>query len=147
MHRHRALPWIASAFSLTILMPDNSAAQRSAAGPAPQEPAQIAALKNLVWRSIGPANMGGRVTAVHGVPGNRAVFYIAGADGGIWKTTNAGTTFSPIFENQPVYSIGEIALAPSDPSVIWVGRGRRTPVPSAGSPATDRPIWASSSAR
>ena len=131
MHRYRALPWIASAFSLTILLPNDSAAQRAAAGPAPQEPAQIAALKNLVWRSIGPANMGGRVTVVHGVPGNRAVFYIAGADGGIWKTTNAGTTFSPIFENQPVYSIGEIALAPSDPSVIWVGTGEGDPRNSA----------------
>jgi photosystem II stability/assembly factor-like uncharacterized protein len=93
--------------------------------------AHAAALKSLTWRAIGPANMSGRVTAVHGVPGNPKVFYVAGADGGVWKTTNGGTTFRGIFENQPVYSVGAIALAPSDPNVIWVGTGEGDPRNSA----------------
>jgi photosystem II stability/assembly factor-like uncharacterized protein len=104
-------------------------AQRATAPTAP--PLQIAALRNLTWRSIGPANMGGRITAIHGVPGNTKVYYVAGADGGIWKTTNGGVTFRGIFENQPVYSIGALALAPSDPNVIWVGTGEGDPRNSA----------------
>jgi photosystem II stability/assembly factor-like uncharacterized protein len=78
---------------------------------------------DLGWRSIGPATMGGRITDIAGVPGNPALFYVASASGGLFKTTNGGTTFAPIFENQPVLSIGAIALAPADPDVIYVGTG------------------------
>jgi len=81
------------------------------------------ALSPLTWRSIGPANMGGRVTDIAGVPGNPAVFYVAAAGGGLFKTTNAGTTFRPVFDDQEVLDIGAIAIAPSDPRVIWVGTG------------------------
>jgi photosystem II stability/assembly factor-like uncharacterized protein len=84
-------------------------------------------LANLKWRSIGPANMGGRVTAIEGVPGDPYTFYVGGADGGIFKTTNGGTTFKPIFDNQAVLSIGAITIAPSDPNVIWVGTGEGDP--------------------
>ena len=65
--------------------------------------------KRLHWRSVGPANRAGRVSVVAGVPGNRDVYYVAGANGGIIKTTNGGTTFKPIFDKQPVSSIGSIA--------------------------------------
>jgi len=65
------------------------------------EPNEAALLGNLKWRSIGPANMGGRVTAIEGVAGDPYTFYVGGADGGIFKTTNGGTTFKPIFDNQP----------------------------------------------
>ena len=61
-------------------------------------------LKNYKWRAIGPANMGGRVTDIDGVPGDPSVFYVSGADGGIHKTTDGGVTFEPIFEKQRAYS-------------------------------------------
>jgi photosystem II stability/assembly factor-like uncharacterized protein len=91
------------------------------------EPNEAALLANLKWRSIGPANMGGRTTAIEGVAGDPYTFYIGGADGGIFKTTNGGTTFKPIFDNQAVLSIGAITVAPSDPNVIWVGTGEGDP--------------------
>lgn len=81
------------------------------------------ALSRLEWRSIGPANMGGRVADVEGVPGDPNVVYVATASGGLWKTTNGGTTWKPIFERQGTISIGDIALAPGNPDVIWVGTG------------------------
>src|SRR5215510_8322101 len=91
------------------------------------EPTEAALLANLKWRSIGPANMGGRVTAIEGVRGDPFTFYVGGADGGIVKTTNDGTTFKAIFDNQAVLSIGAITIAPSDPNVIWVGTGEGDP--------------------
>ena len=83
--------------------------------------------KRLHWRSVGPANNAGRVSVVVGVPGNRDVYYVAGANGGIIKTINGGTTFRPIFDAQDVGSIGAIAIAPSDPNVIYVGTGEENP--------------------
>jgi photosystem II stability/assembly factor-like uncharacterized protein len=85
------------------------------------------AIGSLEWRSIGPANMGGRVSAILGIPGNQKVFWVAGADGGLWKTTNGGTSFEGQFENEAVYSVGAIALAPSDQNVLWLGSGEGDP--------------------
>ena len=98
-----------------------------AARSAAPESNEAALLANLKWRSIGPANMGGRVTAIEGVAGDPYTFYVGGADGGIFKTTNGGTTFKAIFDNQAVLSIGAITVAPSDPNVIWVGTGEGDP--------------------
>ncbi|MEP6570652.1 MAG: hypothetical protein ABJC10_12845 [Acidobacteriota bacterium] len=81
------------------------------------------AFERLEWRSIGPANMGGRTADVEGVPGNANIVYVATASGGLWKTVNAGITWKPIFERQGTLSIGDIALAPSNPDVVWVGTG------------------------
>src|SRR6266496_2245361 len=81
------------------------------------------AFERLEWRSIGPANMGGRVTDVEGVPGDPSIVYVASASGGLWKTTNGGVSWKPIFERQGTISIGDIALAPGTPDVIWVGTG------------------------
>lgn len=89
-------------------------------------------LKNMKWRPIGPANMGGRTTDIAGVPGDPTTFYIAGADGGIFKTTNGGTTMTAIFDGQKAFSIGTIAVAPSDPEVLWVGTGEGDPRNSVG---------------
>jgi len=89
-------------------------------------------LQNMKWRPVGPANMGGRVTDIAGVPGDPRTFYVAGADGGIFKTTNGGVTMDPIFENQKAFSIGTIAIAPSDPEVLWVGTGEGDPRNSVG---------------
>jgi photosystem II stability/assembly factor-like uncharacterized protein len=80
-------------------------------------------LKNLQFRSIGPANMGGRIDDIAVVENNPSTFYVGAATGGVWKTTNNGTTFEPIFDGQGSTSIGDIAIAPSDPSIVWVGTG------------------------
>lgn len=77
----------------------------------------------LEWRSIGPANMSGRVTDVEGLPSPSKTFYVAAAAGGIWKTTNNGVTYRPVFQNERVISLGDIAIAPSDPDQIWAGTG------------------------
>ncbi|HJU64255.1 MAG TPA: hypothetical protein VJ596_01200, partial [Gemmatimonadaceae bacterium] len=80
-------------------------------------------LANLRWRPIGPANMSGRITDVEGIPGPSRTFYVAAASGGIWKTTNAGTSFRPIFDSERVISMGDLAIAPSDTNVIYAGTG------------------------
>jgi photosystem II stability/assembly factor-like uncharacterized protein len=87
------------------------------------KPTFESAFERLEWRSIGPANMGGRTADVEGVPGNANIVYVATASGGLWKTANAGVTWKPIFERQGTVSIGDIALAPSNPDVVWVGTG------------------------
>jgi photosystem II stability/assembly factor-like uncharacterized protein len=76
----------------------------------------------LKWRLIGPFR-GGRVVAVAGVPGDSTTFYFGAVNGGVWKTTDAGMVWTPIFDGQPVGSIGAIAVAPSDPKRIYVGTG------------------------
>jgi photosystem II stability/assembly factor-like uncharacterized protein len=80
-------------------------------------------LKPFTWRSIGPANMGGRIDDIAVVESNPSIIYIGYATGGIWKTTNNGTTWMPIFDTYPVSSIGDIAVAPSNPDIIYVGTG------------------------
>ncbi|MEO6588664.1 MAG: hypothetical protein ABIP06_04995, partial [Pyrinomonadaceae bacterium] len=81
------------------------------------------ALSNLSWRSIGPANMGGRVADIEGVPGDPNIVYVATGSGGIFKTTNGGIDWTPIFDRQTSISVGDIALEPGNPDVIWVGTG------------------------
>jgi len=85
--------------------------------------AETGPFDNLQWRNIGPVNMGGRVADVEGVPGDPRIVYVGSASGGIWKSTDAGMTFVPIFDDQPVASIGDLALAPSNPDVIYAGTG------------------------
>src|SRR5712672_2226705 len=76
----------------------------------------------LRWRMIGP-HRGGRTIAVSGVESQPNVYYFGGVGGGVWKTTNGGITWEPIFDSQPISSIGALAVAPSNPSVIYVGTG------------------------
>ncbi|MGB9361867.1 MAG: hypothetical protein WCA99_09705, partial [Candidatus Sulfotelmatobacter sp.] len=71
-------------------------------------------INGLKWRLIGPFR-GGRAVAVAGVPGDSATFYFGAVDGGIWKTTDAGVVWTPVFDSEPVASIGALAVAPSDP--------------------------------
>ena len=80
-------------------------------------------LKTFVWREIGPANPGGRITDIEGVGSNPSIIYAGAATGGIWKTTNAGTTWNPIFDDQPNASIGDLAVSSSNPDIIFVGTG------------------------
>jgi len=76
----------------------------------------------LKWRLIGPFR-GGRAVAVAGVPGNSTTFYFGSVDGGVWQTTDAGTVWRPIFDHEPIASIGAVAVAPSDPKVLYAGTG------------------------
>jgi photosystem II stability/assembly factor-like uncharacterized protein len=76
----------------------------------------------LHWRMIGPFR-GGRSNAVTGVPGQPSTFYFGSVGGGVWKSENSGRTWTPIFDSQPVPSIGAIAVAPSNPNVLYVGTG------------------------
>ncbi|MFQ5428708.1 MAG: WD40/YVTN/BNR-like repeat-containing protein [Phycisphaerae bacterium] len=76
-------------------------------------------LKGLAWRSVGPANMGGRVADIAVAPGNPKIFFIGYATGGLFKTTNAGTTFSPVFDQESTSSIGAVAVADAPPD--WPG--------------------------
>ena len=76
----------------------------------------------LRWRLIGP-HRGGRVLAVAGIPGDATTFYFGAVDGGVWRTTNAGLTWEPLFDREPVASVGALAIAPSNPKVVYVGTG------------------------
>jgi photosystem II stability/assembly factor-like uncharacterized protein len=87
-----------------------------------QGPDQVSASSGLRWRMIGPFR-GGRVNAVTGVPGQPDTFYFGSVGGGVWKSINAGRTWTPVFDSQPIASIGAIGVAPSSPNVLYVGTG------------------------
>src|SRR5437667_12086971 len=92
------------------------------------DPALYAGLR---WRHIGPFR-GGRTVGAAGVPQQPNVFYIGVNNGGVWKTSDYGLTWAPLFDDQPTQSIGAIAVAPSDPRVVYVGSGEglQRPEPS-----------------
>ena len=79
-------------------------------------------LNGMSWRFVGPFR-GGRTLAVSGVVGDAKTFYLGAVDGGVWKTVNGGESWEPLFDSQPVQSVGAIEIAPSDPNVIYVGTG------------------------
>jgi photosystem II stability/assembly factor-like uncharacterized protein len=87
-----------------------------------QQPYPQSLYSDLHWRLIGPFR-GGRVNAVSGVPGQPFTFYYGSVGGGLWKSRNAGRTWTPVFDSQPVASIGAIGVAPSNPSIVYVGTG------------------------
>jgi photosystem II stability/assembly factor-like uncharacterized protein len=87
------------------------------------DPALFGALK---WRSIGPYR-GGRALAVAGIPGDAYTFYFGAVAGGVWKTTDAGATWTPLTDGTPISSVGALAIAPSDHNVIYVGSGEAAP--------------------
>lgn len=82
-----------------------------------------ATFSGLKFRNIGPALTSGRIADIAIHPENENIWYVAVGSGGVWKTTNSGTTWKPIFDNQASYSIGSIAIDPSNPHTIWVGTG------------------------
>src|ERR1051325_6021212 len=104
------------------------ATPQSSPSPTPSEHPEDAttetkSFERLEWRNIGPANMGGRVADIEGVAGNPNIVYVATASGGLFKTTNGGVKWTPLFERQGSISIGDIALEPGNPDVIWLGAG------------------------
>src|SRR5438094_5974884 len=104
-----------SAPFLTMLLPISLVAQqRSDSTRPPQNPFR--------FEYVGPPSAG-RIAAVAGVPGDPSAYYAGAASGGIWKTTDSGQTFTPIFDHEPVQAIGALAVAPSDPKIVWAGTG------------------------
>ncbi|GAB5413880.1 MAG: hypothetical protein Cons2KO_14830 [Congregibacter sp.] len=79
--------------------------------------------EGLNWRNIGPAFMSGRISDIAWDPTDNSVWYVGVGSGGVWKTTNAGVTWTPIFDEQSVYSIGNVTVDPSNPHTVWVGTG------------------------
>src|SRR5277367_5971653 len=94
----------------------------SCAAAVPAEPPVDTAAQALHWRMVGPFR-GGRTRAVTGIPGQPETFLIGAVNGGVWKTTDYGRTWRPLFDAAPTQSIGAIAVAPSDPSIIYVASG------------------------
>ncbi|HET9982454.1 MAG TPA: hypothetical protein VFQ38_02655 [Longimicrobiales bacterium] len=111
--------------------PDSGAAL--AAAPDSAATATAALFRDLKPRTIGPAVMNGRITAlaVPETPGHK-LMYAGSAGGGLWKTANAGVTWEPVFTDQGFASIGDVAVAPSNPEIVWVGTGERNSLRSSG---------------
>src|SRR5438128_1182866 len=84
-------------------------------------------IKALTWRSIGPANMGGRITAISVFEADPTTYWVATASGGLIKTSNNGNTFEHQFDREATVSIGDVCVAPSDRNVVWVGTGENNP--------------------
>ncbi len=92
-------------------------------GLAAQSPLSQANLSGLALRNIGPAINGGRIADIDIHPDDPSIMYVAVGSGGVWKTTNAGTTWEPIFDDEASYSIGSVTIDPNAPSTVWVGTG------------------------
>jgi len=108
---------------LLLLLPTAAAAKEDVKTKKTSEKEPAAAWAGLALRPIGPAMTGGRVGDIAVDPTDRTIWYVAVASGGVWKTTNAGTTWTPVFDGEGSYSIGCISIDPQNPAVIWVGTG------------------------
>lgn len=113
----RSFAAAAAALCLAFAFPPDAGAQED------ESPMSAATFKGLEMRGIGPALMSGRVADIAIDSADPAVWYVAVGSGGVWKTVNAGTTWMPLFDDQSVYSIGDVTLDPSDPNTVWVGTG------------------------
>ena len=89
--------------------------------PGRAQEAPTPAFASMQYRHIGP--LGNRITAVTGVPGDRLTYYAGAASGGLWKTEDGGVNWRPVFDDQPVHSVGEVEVSPSDPNIVWAGTG------------------------
>ncbi len=120
-----------AAFCGTVAL---AAGQPTVPPSAPVKPKDVFA--HLKFRNLGPAIAGGRVTAVAGIAGNPRVYYVGAAAGGVFKTTDGGLSWKAVFKHEATSSIGAIALAPSNPNLVWVGTGeaniRNDVIPGAG---------------
>src|SRR5438874_3393309 len=76
----------------------------------------------LRFRFMGPS-VGNRIASVAGVPGDPNIYYVGAASGGVWKSTDGGATFAPIFDNQRAMAVGALAVAPTDTNIVWAGTG------------------------
>ena len=105
-------------FLLSISLPPDSPARQTESDPLGAE-----TFKGLELRGIGPALMSGRIADIAIHPRDRSTWYVAVGSGGVWKTTNAGTTWTPVFDGESSYSTGCVSIDPRNPEVVWVGSG------------------------
>jgi photosystem II stability/assembly factor-like uncharacterized protein len=110
---------LAQAPAAPAAMPGAKPAEAKPASPALEK----TSLDGLAFRSIGPAVTGGRVIGIAVNPRDHSEYFVASGNGSLWKTTNAGVTFAPVFDEQSSFSIGAVTIAPSDPNVVWAGTG------------------------
>lgn len=108
---------------LSFLLVPLAIAEPESGKPDADQPMSAATFKGLALRGIGPALMSGRIAHIEFEPGDPATWYVAVGSGGVWKTVNAGTTWTPIFDEQKSYSIGTLAIDPSNTAVLYVGTG------------------------
>ncbi len=113
-------PAIAPVFAQQSAAPSGSA---GAPGSTAVDPSLYSAMR---WRLLGP-HRGGRVSAVAGIPGDPSTYYMGTPGGGVWKTTDSGEVWEPIFDSERVASIGAVAVAPSNSKIVYVGTGEQTP--------------------
>jgi len=125
MNTHSRLAAVVLALLLVAPLHARSAKRAEADGKDENGPPTLetVALDGLAFRSLGPALTGGRVIDIEVNPADRSEYYVASGHGSLWKTTNAGVTFAPVFDGQPSFSIGAVTLDPSNPHVVWVGTG------------------------
>ncbi|MHB8054025.1 MAG: WD40/YVTN/BNR-like repeat-containing protein [Candidatus Aminicenantales bacterium] len=114
-----------AAFILSILFIFSFSGFAQKAKSAPEKPSLVTAeiLSGLIFRNIGPAIMSGRISDIVIHPKRRSTWYVAAGSGGVWKTDNAGTTWTPVFDGPSSYSIGCISLDPVNPETVWIGTG------------------------
>ncbi len=108
---------------LSLLVQPTISYGQKASGEEKKDPFNEATFLGLKLRSIGPALTSGRIVALAVDPNDRSQYYVGVASGGVWKTVNAGTTWTPVFDNEGSFSIGAIALDPKNPAIVWVGTG------------------------
>ncbi|MEZ5967124.1 MAG: PDZ domain-containing protein [Planctomycetota bacterium] len=123
---HRALV----AFSFALLLPAQAAQVAGRPAPAAEAADKAPApawQEQFTWRCLGPANMGGRITDFAVCPSDPSTFWVATATAGLLKTTNNGATFEHQFDHEACSSVGAVAVAASDPNVVWVGTGENNP--------------------
>ncbi len=135
MHRPGVLPFLTLAGLVSLATPLAAQAKpnRKPAAKAPADATATASaapaaspedsLNTIRFRNLGPSVAGGRVSTVVGIPGQPGSYYVGAGAGGVWKTTDNGNTWEAIFKDQPAASIGAVALAPSNPNLVWVGTG------------------------
>jgi photosystem II stability/assembly factor-like uncharacterized protein len=115
-------PFLAVAASLTPAAPATFA-EREAAWERHQKLDKSSPFQGLPWRCVGPVVQGGRLVDIEVVPEEPYTFYVAYASGGLWKTTNNGVSFTPLFDDQPTVIMGDVAIDPNEPLTVWVGTG------------------------
>jgi len=117
----RTLPAAMLAVILALPLPAQAQRRQPPPAPPPQPQLDPSLYSQLRYRHVGP--VGNRITSAYGIPGDPNTYYVGAASGGVWKTTDAGLSWDPIFDGQTAQSVGHLALAPSNPNIVWVGTG------------------------
>ena len=104
-----------------------SVAERQAAWRQHVELERTSPYKHLKWRALGPTRQGGRIEAIACPSGYGTTIYLGAGSGNLWKTTNNGITWAPIFEKESTFTIGDVAVSYSNPNIVWVGTGETQP--------------------